>query len=185
MESAFAWIQQLWTFITSLIPHLALMQKNYGGVKFKRGGKVKEIKPGLYWWWPIITNVEEIPTKQQTIRLESQSLTTKDDISVTTSLIVVYNITDVVTAIVDVDVEDVIGDTALFSAVEVVTPKTFEECKTELASKIPKLLKQKCHRDLSKIGVSVKKAFLCDFAETTVYSVMGGAGQIMPSGDSE
>lgn len=181
MGNAFSWVQQTWEFLVSLFPHLGLMRANHGGVKFCRGGRVREIRAGLYWWWPLVTEVQEIPTRRQTMRLETQTLTTRDEVTLSVSCVVVYEINDVVKALVDTwDVEDTISDVAQMSVVRVVMGRHSVRVREELTEEIPKEIRDNCKRDLRKFGVLVKDAFLSDCAETVSYRIMGGEAPLLP-----
>ena len=72
MEAAFAWVQQLWTFLVSLVPHLVVVRSMHGGVKYVHGHQPIALKPGLRWFWPIVTEVEVVPTLSQPLRLTHQ-----------------------------------------------------------------------------------------------------------------
>jgi regulator of protease activity HflC (stomatin/prohibitin superfamily) len=185
MEGLFAWVQQLWEFLVSLIPHLDLMQANYSGVKFKRGGKVVEIKPGLFWYWPIVTNVQSLPTARQTMTLASQTLQTKDDYTVTASAVVVYEVNDVRKALVDTwDVEDTISDVALRAVTVAIASRDYEAVRAAMVGEIPTEVKNRCKKDLRQFGILVKDAFLSDCASTTAYRLMGD-GAVLPTGEPD
>lgn len=186
MEGLFAWVQQLWEFLVSLIPHLDLMQANYGGVKFKRGGRVVPIRPGLYWYWPIVTSVQSIPTRRQTMTLDSQTLQTRDDFTVTASAVVVYEVNDVQKALVDTwDVEDTISDVALYAVVQAITSRDYEQIREEMTGAIPTEVKNRCKKDLRQFGILVKDAFLSECASTTAYRLMGDGGAALIPGESD
>lgn len=180
MESAFAWVSQLWEFLCSLVPHLENMPANYGGVKLKHG-KAKEIRPGLYWWLPLTTDIVRLPTKRQTMRLDTQTLTTTDDQAVTASAVVVYEIADVVKALVDTwDVEDTISDVAQRSVVGALSSRSFEEVREELTGEVAQEILRQCRRDLRQFGIRVKDAFLSDCTFVTAYRIMGDGVAVVP-----
>lgn len=152
------------------------MRSDHGGVKYLRGGKVREIRAGLYWYWPIVTEIEEIGTRRQTVSLESQVLTTKDGHTVSVCAVVVYEINNVVKALVDThDVVDTIGDVAQSSVIQAVTTRTFDQLRKDLTEGVRGEIKDQCKRDLRQFGVLVKDAFLSDCAYATAYRVIGNA----------
>lgn len=171
---AFDWIGELVDWLVSLIPHLEICRANHAGVKFVKGKKPVIIKPGLFLYWPVVTEIELLPTARQTMNLESQTLTTKDDKIVTISAVVIYHIDDVVKAIVDTwDIEDTISDVALKANVEAITGRTFAQARKELTGKVEKDITQMCRRELKPFGIKVVKATLTDFAETDVIRLVG------------
>ena len=186
MEAAFSWIGEIWAFLVSLLPHMDLMPPTHGGVKFKRGGRVQEIKPGLYWHWPITTDVTTMPVKRQTISLDVQTLTTEDGFTVSVAATIVFEVNDVRKALAETwDVDDTVGDLAQRSVLAAVCGRSFETLREELTGCVAAEIKASCKKDLRQFGVLVKDAFLSDFAEVTAYRVIGGTGSVLPSEGSD
>lgn len=174
MEGALGWIGDLIELFISFIPHLGLCRANHGGVKYVHGKKVVVIRPGLFWYWPIVTEHELTPTARQTLNPESQTLTTKDNKTVLLSAVVIYSIDDVKKAIVDTyDIEETMADIALHAAMVVVDGRTFTELRNELTDQVCKELTRQCRKDLKPFGIRVEKAYLSDFAKTEVYRIVG------------
>ena len=78
MESALGWLQSIFDTILKLFPRLLIVGATHGGVKFVRGSKVVELKPGLHLYWPIVTEIETYCVVRQVIDLPTYTLTTKD-----------------------------------------------------------------------------------------------------------
>lgn len=176
MDAALGWIGQIWDFLVSLVPHMGLMPKTHGGVKFKRRGRVQLVEPGLYWFWPIVTDVVAIPVKRQTLSLETQTLTTKDDYTVSVSATIVYEIRDVVKALSENwDIDDTVGDIAQKSVLGVVIDRTFEDLRAAISDEVPKEIRDKCKKDLRQYGVLVKDAFLSSCCVVTAYHNTGSS----------
>lgn len=180
MEAAFSWIGQIWDFLVSLIPHLGLMRATHGGVKFKRGGKVTEIKPGLFVYYPLLTDVVSIPIKRQTLSLATQTLTTTDDYTVSVGATIIYEVNDVIKALAETwDIDDTVGDVSQKSVLAAVCGRKFDDLRKELTTKVAQEIKASCKRDLRQFGILVKDAFLSDCAVVTAYRVIG-EGNTMP-----
>lgn len=178
MESAFTWIAEIWATFTSFIPHLDNMESHSRGVKFKHG-KEYEVEPGLYWWLPATTNVETLEVVRQTVRLDTQTLTTKDDQTISVAAVIVYEINDIIKAVAKTeDLEDVVSDVAQFSVVKAIQGREYHEILSDLAEQIPAELKEQCRKDLKQFGVLVKDAFLSDCAYCKVHRIMGDGGLI-------
>lgn len=174
MEAAFSWVGEIWEFLVSLLPHLGLMRSTHGGVKFKHGGRVKEIKPGLYWHWPVVTDVVSLPVKRQTLSLATQTLTTTDDYTVAVGATIIYEVNDVRKALAETwDVDDTVGDVSQKSVLAAVCSRTFEQLREELSTEVSKEIRAACKRDLRQFGILVKDAFLSDCAVVTAYRVIG------------
>jgi hypothetical protein len=74
MESAFAWLGQLFETFYKFIPHILIVRATHGGVKWVRGRNVKALPSGLHWYWPLTTEVEVIVTARQTLAIPDQVL---------------------------------------------------------------------------------------------------------------
>ena len=174
---AIAWIGDLIEWVSELIPRLGVCTAKQAGVKCARG-KVKPVKPGLFLYWPVTTEVELVETSRQTLNLSSQTLTTSDGYAVLVSAVVVYRVEDPTTVLVEVsDWEDTLGDAALGSVVDVVGNSSFEDVREELTGSIEKSIRHKTRLALKPYGIKVERAFLSDFAECRVYKVAGD-GQV-------
>lgn len=171
----FEWLSHLLEWVSSLVPRLGICRATHAGVKFRRGKHVRVIQPGLYCYWPVVTEVTLLPTNRRTINLESQTLTTRDNATITVSCVVVYRIEDVVKAIVDTeDVEDTIGDVALRAATKVLTHTKFAEIRQGINTTVKRDITRGCRSALHPFGAKVLECDLVDFAETSVYRVIGG-----------
>ncbi len=176
MDAALGWIGTIAEFFIDLIPTLGICRANHAGVKFRRGKFVDEIKPGLFWYWPVVTECVLIPTARQTLDLTPQKLQTKDDVTVTVEGVVVFYVRNVKQALVDTwDHEDTISDVALKALVRSVTRRSFEEFRGVLADgSIEEELTAICHDSLKEFGVTVREFFVSDFARCRVFAHVGG-----------
>ncbi len=174
MEAALGWIGEFVGWLVSWVPHLGICRATHGGVKFSRGKIVKEITPGLFWWWPITTETELTPTAQQTLNLQAQKLTTKDGKTVLIDVVVIFRVEDVIKALVEtIDYEDTAADVALEAVTEIVIGLTFDELHEQLCGKVGTQITLRCRSYLKEFGIHVKKCRISDFATTMVYSVDG------------
>ena len=179
--SALAWLGDLVEFFADLVPRIDICTAKQAGVKFTKG-KVKPITPGLFMYWPVITEVELVETSRQTLNLASQTLTTADGYAVLVSAVVVYRVEDPTTVLVEVsDWEDTLGDAALGAVVDVVGGSDFDYIRENLNGEIEKKIRHKTRLALKPYGIKVERAFLSDFAECKVYKVAGdGPSSVVP-----
>ena len=187
MESALGWIGSLFETIISLLPHLGLCKVTHGGLKFKRAGKVSEIRPGLYWYWPVVTEIALIPVVRQTLNLPTQILTTRDSQSIIVSGVVVYVIRNVRQALADSwDHDDTIEDLALATLSRYVLGHTFDEIiSAQTDGSIEEALTKTCRDDLTSFGVTARKFFVSDLARTKVLAISGGGSGMVVAGEEE
>ena len=174
MDAALGWIGEFVRWLVAWLPHVGICRATHGGVKFVRGKNVREIKPGLYVWWPITTEIETIPTARQTIDLSAQRLITKDGKVVLIDLVIVYVVEDVVKALVDTaDVDDTAADVAREAATQIVTENEYERLRRLIAAEVSTELTRKCRTALKPFGLYVEKVRAGDFAPTRVFSIDG------------
>jgi regulator of protease activity HflC (stomatin/prohibitin superfamily) len=170
------WINDVAEWFGALIPDWDLLQVNESGVKYLPGGRVKVIKPGIYWYWPVTTKVETIDIKRQTLTF-GQRLTTKDEVTVQCNTVIVFTINDVEKALVDTyDFEDTIGEAAQKLTVKPIMSRTFEQILTDMADSndMRNEVTRAARSLLSDYGVEVLDGYVCDFTETKVFSHEGG-----------
>lgn len=176
MEAVLGWLGQVFQALLSLVPRIGICRTTHGGVKFRRGCVVSEIRPGPFAWWPFLTEVELLPVVRQTLNLPTQRLTTRDGISVVAAGVVVYSIRNVVQALTaNWDHDATIGDMSLSALARHVAAHTFDELLAAQAEDgSTDALTKICHADLSrKYGVDVERFFVSDFARARIYAVSG------------
>src|SRR4030067_794893 len=98
MESAFAWLNQLFQAIYQLFPRILIVRATHGGIAWVRGKHVKLLVPGLHIYWPLTTDVEVIVTARQTLAIPDHVMATKDSKKVGGKTLVGDRISDPVRA---------------------------------------------------------------------------------------
>ena len=94
-----SWLAEFLSSFTMLWPFWrVLVRATHGGVRF-RAGRVRALKPGCNWYWPLFTEVEVVDTAPGPMELQSQSLLTEAETPIVVSPMVRYRITDVVRAV--------------------------------------------------------------------------------------
>ena len=175
MEAAFSWLGQVFEAILLLFPRVAIIRATHGGVKWRCGSKVIALAPGLHIWWPLISEIEILPTARQTHNVPTQVLTTRDNKKAVIGIVVVYRINNVILAFgqLNWDVDTTVNDIAQAAVVSVIAQYTFVELLEKLGSdKMNCLLTQAAKKELDKFGVAVQQAKITDFAECRVLKIM-------------
>lgn len=173
MEAAFGWIGDFLGWCVAWVPRIGLCRKNHGGVKWSFG-RAKEIKPGLYWWCPIWSEVDTMPGARTTARLSPQTLTTKDGRAISVRAIIVYTVDDYLKAMVDSwDVTDTINDVGLLAQVEIISQTDFDDVRSQMATEMKKQITSRCRSELRTFGIKVEKAFMYECAEATTIRLIG------------
>lgn len=70
--NAFDWLNDLMRWVGQLVPRLLLVKATECGVLFMRAGKTRLLPPGLWVYWPLISQVQVTPTTQRTIEICAQ-----------------------------------------------------------------------------------------------------------------
>lgn len=178
MESAFAWLSQIVNAILDFIPRRVIVRATHGGVKWKWRGEPKELKPGVRWYWPLLSDIELIVVARQTVNTRTQALITKDGKTVAVGGVVIYSISDVVQAIgkLNFDPIDTAGDISQAAIVQVISSMTFEEIMGGVSTTVEESLTHKCRKALRQYGIYVHRAALTDFSPSRAINLLGVQG---------
>jgi len=162
MEAAFAWLGQLMSCIGSFIPTWEHVEYTELAILIKRGRHVRELKPGIYWYWPFWSVVYKIACVRQTINLPTQALTTEDSQRIVVGGMVRYEITNGIQALAEThEIETAIRDESLAIICEFVTGNKFSTIEKN-RSQTNTNLTFKIRSALKPYGVYVQRAQLTD-----------------------
>ena len=103
MEAALGWLGEIFKYLLSFIPRPLIARTTQGGVKWIKGKKVKEIKPGFGFYWPFTTSYEIIAVVRQGMVIKPKGLATRDLTNVSMGFTMVFRISNVVKALTEVD----------------------------------------------------------------------------------
>lgn len=173
---ALDWLGDIAQWLLALVPRLVLVRKTHGAIRFTRGHSIV-LKPGVHWYWPVWSEIQQICIVRQTLNLPYQSLVSSDGQGVVVAVTVVYEIADTLLALTATDnIVDTIGDISQWAIKRVVSVCSAEELRKGIAAngrKIDGILRAKLASDLKEYGVSVRQAFICEFSVPRMYRVMG------------
>lgn len=186
MEAAFGWVQQIWDFLVSWLPHLELLTADKGAVKFHGRGKTKELRPGYYWFIPALSEVREIKVNRQTTQLSAVVIPTSDAVEVAVSAVVIWRIADVIKAVVETDdIEDAIDDLTFKALGEVIASRTWDEILKQFGDgELAHELSKKVRADLKQFGVHVEFCFLSELTRK-FYRIIGDDVGMVPTAREE
>jgi len=171
----FSWLSDIINGILKFIPRPIIVRATHGGVKWVFGKRVRELKPGWHFVWPLITDYEIIVTARQTNNLPNQALVTIDKHQVVAGALIVFSIKDIVQAVGERnwDVVTTVNDIAQAAIVSVVTKWPLDELLVNLTEKVETELTDACRKQLRQFGVSVHRCCFTDFAPCRIYKLMG------------
>jgi len=158
---------------TSLIPRLGIMCATHNGIKYKYGYKVIEIPPGLYWYWPLVTEIASLAIKRRTVNVPTQTIYASCGTSISAGCVIVFEITDITKALYETwEIDETIADEAEALLAQVISEvKSIDTNIIELNKTLTKEMRTR----LKQYGVSVKRANIRDYAPSKVYRVIGGS----------
>jgi len=174
ITEAFSWIGDLAQWIGSLVPRWHLCRSTHSGVKFVRS-KVKAIAPGIFWIWPVTSEYVLIPTARQSLDIPAQALTTKDGISVLVSVVLVYEVKNIVKALGQTwDPDDTAMEIGGAATVGVVASRTWAELQASLADgQAAKELSAQAQELLRPFGFKIIRGRFTDCARCLVLRTVG------------
>jgi regulator of protease activity HflC (stomatin/prohibitin superfamily) len=184
MEAVFGWLGSVMRWLGSFLPRMEVVNTTHAGVKFHRGKHVRAIGPGITWWWPLLDETMTYPVVRQSVDLPSQTLTTSDGKPVTVGAVVVYTVEDVLTALTKQwDLAETIQDLSMAAVCDFVTANDFEWINSNRVI-AKRHLTKRVSEVLEEYGVTAQGAWLTDFAQTRVISVIGSAS-VVDAGEEE
>jgi len=175
VEKAFGWIGEIFQTLLKLLPWLIIVPATHGGVAFVRGHRVKEWKPGLHWYWPVVTIHKLMATVRQTQMIQSKVVMTRDLRTVVVGALVTYFVDDVVAALSKIaDLPSDIMERSQGAILALVSESTLEEIQADRAG-FNKHLTERVGKVLNGYGVCVLQAQLTEFAPCQAFAITGHA----------
>jgi regulator of protease activity HflC (stomatin/prohibitin superfamily) len=164
------WLNQLAQYLGRLFPRLLIVEVREGFVKYVRGARAVELKPGLHWYWPITTAVDSYPVVRQTDQLLAQTIESKDGVTFVAQGIVVYDVPDVLKLLTLCQhAIKLVQDISATEVHAVLCQFTWSELKREQEKgTLDTKLKNAVRKPLEEYGVRVIKCMLTDLARVRV-----------------
>ena len=160
--------------LTAFIPRMGIMRATHMGVRYRHGHKVMEIKPGLFCYWPLVTEVLDLAVKRQTVKVPTQTIYAACGVSISAGCVVVFEIKDIIKALYETwEIDDTIADEA--EALLAIVISEIKSIDTDI-NELNKILTKEMRHRLAPYGVSVKRANIRDFAPSKVHRIIGLTG---------
>jgi len=71
VDKAFGWLGDIFQNLLKVIPALVIVPVTHAGIAFVHGHRIKEWKPGLHIYWPVVTAYKTIAVVRQTQMIKS------------------------------------------------------------------------------------------------------------------
>jgi regulator of protease activity HflC (stomatin/prohibitin superfamily) len=175
VDQAFGWIGEIFRSILKVIPWLVIVPATHGGVAFVRGYRVKEWKPGLHLYWPVVTTYKLMAVVRQTQLIQSKVVMTKDLRTVTVGALVTYFVDDIVSALAKIaDLPSDVMERTQGALLTVVSEHTLEEIQSDRLD-FNRKVTERVSSVLNGYGVQVLQAQLTEFAPCQAFAINGHA----------
>lgn len=151
-----------------------------------RGSHLRQFGPGIVFWWPLIHTMVTCVTVRQVMPIQSETLHTKDGISVIVGGVITYTITDVTKYLAEnFNTDDSIAETTAACLREVVVSREMEELLKNSRNSVDNALTRSAGAMLAEFGVTVERVRLTSFSKAQVISVVtpgnyNQSNQMMP-----
>lgn len=173
----FDWLASLFDTLVSFVPRFTIVRATHAGVKWPRGGAPVELKPGLRWYWPLVTEVEVIVAARQTNLLQPQSMTLRDGTQWTVRGVCVFFVNDVVAAIGEKnwDVDTTVDDLCRAAIFRVVSRCSRENIHD--VSRLNEAVTEKARKSLRMFGVRVHSCELVESTQARAYRLISDGAE--------
>ena len=193
MSVAFEWVNELLHWLIAWLPTFDLCEITHRGIKvsariFKGGVRVKEIGPGLYWYWPRMTKVYTCSVVPEPYDLPTQSVDSADGEAIMFSVSLVCKVRNVRKWLTEVeDGESIIKEIGAGAATDCIARRERDTILEDFPEGgLEKELYKATQAALSRrYGVEVVEARLTDCCKHTCHRVEGGGSIVLPSADEE
>lgn len=156
---------KLLDFIVSIWDKLIFFTivKQYQQGAWLRFGKLRKIVgPGIHFKIPFFDEIDSYHVLTTAMPLEAQSLVTKDEVEIVVKAVIKYKIVDLSKFFTDVyDAVDAISDVSMGIIRQVISRKSWEECKDE---GIDNEITKKVRVEARKWGLEVESVTLSDLS---------------------
>jgi membrane protease subunit HflK len=132
------------------------------GMRVRNGIIIEELKPGLHWRVLFIDEILRYNVTEQTLNLQTGSVVTKDDQTLSISANIAYTITSPKSMWLTVqDPDDSISDIALGKLISLCSKKTWTQLKNN-RSEIERWLRDRLVTETKDWGIEITRVFLTD-----------------------
>lgn len=191
MSQAFAWIGKIVEWIGQWIPRWQIVPATLAFVKyegfflpawlrrFKGDLRVTPKGPGLFWYWPATTMIDNYPTVLQADNLPSQTFETLDGVTITASGRVSYRISDIAKVLTSNHSPQKTIEVYTLGAIhDVCCRMNLDALKDEQRRGTLKTKLRKATQNLlTPFGVEVDSVALTDLARTRAYRLIQSTQQ--------
>ena len=170
MDSALGWIGQIAAWVRQFIPKWIVIPTTHGGVKWVKGKRLVELKPGIHWYWPVVTILQTYPIVRQSVDLRPQVMVATDGKTFSAGVVVTYTVADLAKLLsTTFDPDEVMSEISLAAIYSVLTKLTLEELQP---NDISLALTAAIQELVTPYGVQVVRAALTEMSPCRVVKLI-------------
>jgi regulator of protease activity HflC (stomatin/prohibitin superfamily) len=191
MDSALAWVGQIAAWVGQWFPRWIVVPPTGAMIKcegfflpqrwrrYQGAMRITTCPPGMHWYWPATTAIDNYPTVLQTDNLPSQTLETQDGVQAVVSGMITYTVEDVEALLTrNHSAVKTIQALTLAAVHDVCCNMAWDVLKSEQRrGTLDTKLRHAAQRPLKEFGVVVSKCMLTDLARTRVIRLIQSTQQ--------
>ena len=155
------WLSSIFHFLTAWCPQFKRVPPPFRLVKWRRCREGTLHGPGVVWYWPLVTEVEEVDIRWKSLVTHVQTVTLSDGVTVSARTLTRWRPCNPLKCVTqEEDFTDTVGETAQSVLVDVLGSCTSDMLKQSKALNVGLTLAMQ--EEMRDIGVQVKK---CKFTE--------------------
>ena len=165
------WLSNILDALRDLFPRTFTILPDEAGVRITFGTRVTPLPAGWYWYWPVIQHVEKMSVTPQVVDLRPQSVLCQDVQDMIISGAVMYRVSDVHKAILNVQDYD--------RSVQVLSLGVIAEFMQEHAPTVPinairEEVLTRIREEAAGFGLKIMKVYITDLGHAKNLRVLGG-----------
>lgn len=173
METAFAWIGQIASWVGAFFPRWMILDTTEGAIKYVKG-KPKFCGPGqIHWYWPVTTKWQDFPMARQTDRLETQVMESRDGVPFIVAGTITCKVDDLIALVTTThSPASTVIELAASAMHDICSEYDWATLKEKHRKGTLKTeLKNEAQKQLKDYGVTVIKLQLTNLARTRVFKI--------------
>lgn len=168
------WIAAFFDTITSFIPRMHKCPPIHRVVKWRNCGPGRVCGPGLVWYWPLVTEIEEVTVRWVSTVTHVQSITMIDGTTVSARVLTVWRVADPQVAVEQNDDHaDRVAETSQSVLVDVLGALP-SECLKQVRV-LNGSLTLSVREEMREIGIEVAKAKFTELCTSPAFRIINDA----------
>ena len=167
------WIKTAFDAVTCFVPRFQRVPPNHSYIKWKRCKKPEFYVNGIFWYWPLVSEIEYVDIRSETFVSMAQSVMTSDLISVSVRTSMTAKILDPIRAVTEnSNHHDKMSDLQLGAVADTVA--MLDQSRLGDRKFVIGLLESALSYECAKLGYELESVKLVEFVITPCYRIING-----------